>query len=242
MSEYWKKIYKGENNPNWKKPWIVKICHVCGKEFKTKQINKVYCSKECFRKGHSLKLRGENHFNYGKHLSEKTREKISRSVKVWWDSLTEKEKREILTRLEEGFQRSKEYRKMRGWHLPETIEKIRKKRLFQVIPVEDTLPEKILQKALKDDNLSFETHYPILGQPDIAFPSKGVVVFVDGCYWHSCPICYDYETRKGVRGYDKYVTNALCKQGWKVLRFWEHEIMEDVSKCVEAIKKELSGI
>jgi very-short-patch-repair endonuclease len=38
---------------------------------------------------------------------------------------------------------------------------------------------------------------------------------------------------------DKYVVRKLEEQGWTVLRFWEHEIMEDVGGCVNHIKEVL---
>jgi len=30
--------------------------------------------------------------------------------------------------------------------------------------------------------------YPLFGKPDFVFPKRRLVVFVDGCFWHGCPI------------------------------------------------------
>lgn len=30
-------------------------------------------------------------------------------------------------------------------------------------------------------------HQPVFGKPDFIFPKLRVAVFVDGCFWHSCP-------------------------------------------------------
>jgi DNA mismatch endonuclease (patch repair protein) len=38
--------------------------------------------------------------------------------------------------------------------------------------------------------LGWERHPTgIIGKPDFYFPAQRVVVFVDGCFWHACPIC-----------------------------------------------------
>src|SRR5438132_675667 len=29
----------------------------------------------------------------------------------------------------------------------------------------------------------------LLGNPDMFFPGRCVVIFVDGCFWHGCPRC-----------------------------------------------------
>lgn len=71
------------------------------------------------------------------------------------------------------------------------------------------------------------------GSPDFIFKSKGVVFFVDGCFWHGCPKHFTYPTtnrnfwrkkldRNIVR--DKQVNRELRKHGWRVLRIWQHEL------------------
>ncbi|MCD6406376.1 DUF559 domain-containing protein, partial [Candidatus Aerophobetes bacterium] len=70
---------------------------------------------------------------------------------------------------------------------------------------------------------------------DLCFPEKRIAIFVDGCYWHSCPICFEKETRKGVRGYDARTTKKLQQFGWKVIRIWEHEIKGDLESCIKKV-------
>lgn len=76
-------------------------------------------------------------------------------------------------------------------------------------------------------------HEPILGKPDFAFPEGRVLVFVDGCFWHFCPRCghlprsnsaFWAEKLTRNRQRDHKITDALRKQGWQVLRLWEHEL------------------
>lgn len=72
-----------------------------------------------------------------------------------------------------------------------------------------------------------------LGKPDFWFPNEKVAVFVDGCFWHGCPVHYvapatrsDFWQSKleANRNRDALVTASLAREGWEVLRFWEHEV------------------
>lgn len=67
---------------------------------------------------------------------------------------------------------------------------------------------------------------------DFAFPGKKVAVFVDGCFWHGCPLHYskprtnaDYWRSKLENNVarDRRQTVALERSGWRVIRVWEHE-------------------
>jgi DNA mismatch endonuclease (patch repair protein) len=115
---------------------------------------------------------------------------------------------------------------------PAVIDKIKSYRLKQKFPKKDTVIETKLREALRREGFIFETYYPIIGQPDIAFPERKVAVFCDGCYWHGCPVC-GYDTLRP--NHDERVTSQLEGKGWTVLRFWEHEINEDEKECVRRI-------
>lgn len=74
---------------------------------------------------------------------------------------------------------------------------------------------------------------PLLIHPDFVFPTRKVVVFVDGCFWHGCPRCYVRPKqnrkfwdakREGNQARDKKQSRALRAAGWKVIRLWEHEL------------------
>jgi DNA mismatch endonuclease (patch repair protein) len=67
---------------------------------------------------------------------------------------------------------------------------------------------------------------------DLVFAGPKVAVFVDGCFWHLCPkhgmrpkSNTDYWDAKleGNRRRDAEVNAFLKSNGWRVLRFWEHE-------------------
>lgn len=82
---------------------------------------------------------------------------------------------------------------------------------------------------------------------DIAFPSRMIAVFVDGCFWHGCkehrsiPVengWYWSEKIAGNASRDRITVSRLCLAGWKVIRVWEHEPVED---AVERIVKLLGA-
>lgn len=116
----------------------------------------------------------------------------------------------------------------------------------------NTKPELLLRKLLFNRGIrGYRIHYKLVGKPDIVFPSKKVVVFVDGCFWHKCPKCFiEPETRKefwmskinGNVKRDKEVNKILKKDGWRVLRFWEHEVKiipdQIVSKIIRALEQQ----
>lgn len=71
------------------------------------------------------------------------------------------------------------------------------------------------------------------GKPDFAFPKLRVAIFVDGCFWHSCPKHQStpasnrsFWQRKLQRNKarDRLVRRTLKEHGWTVLRIWQHEL------------------
>lgn len=52
-----------------------------------------------------------------------------------------------------------------------------------------TKPEKVLSSELFRRGMRFRVNYKqVPGSPDIAFTKAKVAVFVDGCFWHACPV------------------------------------------------------
>ena len=109
----------------------------------------------------------------------------------------------------------------------------------------NTSPEMKLRKMLWESGLrGYRVHYKLPGKPDIVFTRKKVVVFVDGCFWHKCPVCFrppetnaefwDEKLQKNVER-DLKVTKELEDLGWTVLRFWEHEVKKTPEDVVARI-------
>ena len=124
--------------------------------------------------------------------------------------------------------------------------KEKRSKIMSAIHSKDTKPELALRRALWAQGLRYRIHYG-KEKIDIAFPSRKVAVFVDGCFWHGCPM--HSHIPKSNRNYwipklDKNKERAILKNdrlrnlGWKVLHFWEHET-NDLKSIVEKIKQSL---
>ena len=93
-------------------------------------------------------------------------------------------------------------------------------------------------------------HLPLPGKPDFAFPKHKVAVFVDGCFWHGCPKCYtrpktnrafwDRKREKNMAR-DKCVNRQLRRQGWKVIRIWQHSLQKSPQTCLNRILRALES-
>lgn len=73
----------------------------------------------------------------------------------------------------------------------------------------------------------------IFGNPDFGSKAKRIAVFIDGCFWHKCPIHYrepksniEFWRAKieGNTARDRLVTETLIADGWRVYRIWECEL------------------
>lgn len=115
----------------------------------------------------------------------------------------------------------------------------------------DTRPEMRLRKALWTEGLRYRLHLrTAFGIPDVAFPSVRVAVFVDGCFWHGCPLHYSRPRSREEFWADKLASNVLRdrrqtlvleREGWRVVRFWEHELDEDLAGAVAVVKAAVGG-
>ncbi len=111
----------------------------------------------------------------------------------------------------------------------------------------DTSPEKALRRALWAAGLRYRVNYRTPGgRADIALVGARVAVFVDGCFWHGCPLHYvrprtrtEFWSAKlddNVRR-DRRQTRELELAGWRVQRLWEHEVFESAEAAGEAIRR-----
>ncbi len=129
-------------------------------------------------------------------------------------------------------------------HTEEIKRKIRICRLKQLFPLKDTLIELRLQNKLTELNILFEKHKTVIGQPDI-FIQPNICIFADGCYWHGCEQCYDKNKMsswiKQRKAADILITQKLQNEGYVVLRFWEHDIKNNLDECFSFILAKLAS-
>ncbi|MGZ8178872.1 very short patch repair endonuclease [Williamsia sp. SKLECPSW1] len=86
---------------------------------------------------------------------------------------------------------------------------------------------------------------------DIVWRGIRLVVFIDGCFWHSCP---EHGTRPRANGAwwaakldanvarDRRTDAALQARGWTVLRFWEHEAATRVADLIVETRNVVDGM
>ncbi len=120
--------------------------------------------------------------------------------------------------------------------------KVTSKRMSS-IKGQNTKVELKLRKLLWKEGYRYRIKSKIIGKPDIVFHSKKIVVFVDGDFWHG----FDFNKvmkkkfnnklfwiqkikRNMIR--DKKVNDCLKKQGYTVIRIWEHEINRNLDSCL----------
>lgn len=118
-------------------------------------------------------------------------------------------------------------------HSAESRRKMCVARLKRSFSVRDTSIEVALQGELDGRSVFYEKHVPVCGvcQPDIVFIDEKIAVFADGNYWHS----KDFKDGL-VWERDRRQDRVLRESGWRVLRFWESEINDDVSRCVDIVE------
>jgi DNA mismatch endonuclease (patch repair protein) len=115
----------------------------------------------------------------------------------------------------------------------------------------DTKPEIALRQALFAAGVRGWRCHPkgVPGKPDLAFRRTKLAVFVDGRFWHGHPDYFtfgksgDYWDRKIARTQerDRLADEALNAAGWRVLRFWDFEIEDDLDSCVDTVIEILAG-
>lgn len=111
----------------------------------------------------------------------------------------------------------------------------------------DTAAELLFVKMLKLTGITgWRRNSKVTGKPDMVFPAKKIAVFIDGCFWHKCPL--DFKLPKTNRGFwlkkinanakrDKKIGKKLREKGWKVIRIWEHDIKKKPEYCLSRLSR-----
>ncbi len=106
----------------------------------------------------------------------------------------------------------------------------------------DTQPELKLWKDM--DHRTFKRYPELPGRPDFGNKKRKIAIFVDGCFWHGCPSCYKppstrmkywQDKLKGNQEHDLHVSLWLTSRGFRVVRFWEHEVLGDPKECARRL-------
>ena len=115
----------------------------------------------------------------------------------------------------------------------------------------DTIPELLLRRVLHGRGYRYSLRYRFVElnfRPDIVLVSRRICIFVDGCFWHRCPVCF-----RGVKSNRRYwnpklkrnverdaeQNKYLMKNGWRIIRVWEHEIRKSPERTLKKVIKRI---
>ena len=120
----------------------------------------------------------------------------------------------------------------------------------------DTKPETRVRSLLHRRGLRYRKDTVVVAgsrrcRPDIIFTKLRIAVFIDGCFWHSCPEhgrmpggpnrAYWVSKLNTNEERDRLDSEALRNDGWRVLRIWEHVSPPDAAALVERVVGERSA-
>ncbi len=112
----------------------------------------------------------------------------------------------------------------------------------------NTAPESAVRAALYALGLRYRVQVPVLQKPrrvaDVAFLGPRVAVFVDGCFWHGCPLHATWPKKNAAFWRSKIEANQardadtdarLRDAGWEVARLWAHERPDEAASRIDGL-------
>jgi DNA mismatch endonuclease (patch repair protein) len=128
--------------------------------------------------------------------------------------------------------------------MPDNLTSQQRRYCMSRVRGKDTGLERLVRSELHKEGYRFRKHLNSLpGKPDIVFSRQKVAVFIDGDFWHG----YHFPTWKDslspfwqgkiskTRLRDQQNFRKLRKEGWIVIRIWQHQIKRDLGACIDRI-------
>lgn len=129
--------------------------------------------------------------------------------------------------------------------MPDNLTETQRRYCMSRVRNADTDLERAVRGGLHRRGLRFRKHVRELpGRPDVVFPSARVVVFVDGDFWHG----YRFPEWSGTlssfwrnkiettRIRDRRNFARLRRDGWLVIRLWQHEVKRDLERILDVVE------
>ena len=130
--------------------------------------------------------------------------------------------------------------------MTDTVPSATRSRIMSRIKSKGTKPEVIVRRLLHGLGYRYRLHRTDLpGRPDLVFPSRRKVVFVNGCFWHYHQGCAQAHIPADNREYwepklnrtklrDERNIALLKEEGWAVETVWECQL-KDMAKITERL-------
>lgn len=243
-NNYFKKLYKTEENPNPRKDKIKVHCRICNDEIevvesKFKKQKFFLCSRECYRIHRSIEYSGENTYNYQDIIIKC--EMCDKDIKTskWY-----LENKNHLFCSQECYwmHRSKFYKE---FYYENHLNDHRG----------ETKPERLVREWLERNDINFKQECGFLRKyyVDFYLPDYKMIIEVYGDYWHVNPEVYDIygndknkkpltdmQREKIKSNYDNIRRKELESYGIIVEIIWEKDILEDLDTNMSKIFKQFS--
>ena len=130
--------------------------------------------------------------------------------------------------------------------MPDNLTPEQRRYCMSQVKGKDTSLELRVRSELHRRGLRYRKHVKGLpGKPDVVFVSARVVVFIDGDFWHGWrfPTWRDKLTESWRNKIEKNLARdqrnfaKLRRNGWCVVRVWQHEVQRDMNNVIERIEK-----
>jgi DNA mismatch endonuclease (patch repair protein) len=133
--------------------------------------------------------------------------------------------------------------------MPDQFDRKKRSEIMSRVHSENTTPEICVHNILRELGHTFSVQNQNLpGKPDILVPEYRTVIFVNGCFWHGCPVCKharirpkenaEYWNKKLNRTLERDKENIvkLEELSYRVLIVWECETKK---KKLDLLKKKI---
>lgn len=130
------------------------------------------------------------------------------------------------------------------------VSKEKRSKIMSSIRSKNTKIEIKLKKQLEKSGVVFEMHPRMTGNPDFIIPENKIAIFADGSFWHGYRVGdiklskmskYWMEKINRNKRRMKEVNKQLEKEGWRVIRFWEHDIENNIDNCMKKFSTALKS-
>lgn len=110
-----------------------------------------------------------------------------------------------------------------------------------------------LIKIFRENNITgWRRNSNIFGKPDFVFLEAQLALFIDGCFWHGCPLHATFPKTNYVfwkikleknKKRDQLVNRTLKDNNWRILRIWQHELKQpkNIVSRIHNILRKSSG-
>lgn len=131
--------------------------------------------------------------------------------------------------------------------MTDVLSKEQRRKNMQAIRAKETALEIMVRKELWKKGIRYRKNVrDLMGVPDIAIKKHKLVIFLDSCYWHGCPEhgvmpksnreFWEKKIKRNIER-DTEVTSYYRSRNWTILRFWEHEVKQDLDGIIDRIIK-----